>query len=1134
MEERGRGSIDSSRCPSAIDSIPVAAASIPAAITEEGSPVDRRIADVVVKHAEMMHHLLESEALESLESIAAQQRSRAAALRKESSDLKDEESAKVVPGTFLLNGPEDFESWGKSPRVKLLIIARQKKVSAKPMQKILEQFVQFSEFDIGLLSEHMLFNVPIEGWPRCQCLIAFQSSGYPLEKVDRYAQLVRPFMVNDVSMQKLLLDRRDVFRVLRENGIPVPPHMIVSRDQGAQPVLIEREDVIICGDQSIQKPFVEKPVNADNHEIYVYFASSDGGGAQYLFRKAQDRSSEFLPDLNNVHQDGSYIYEEFVPTGGTDIKVYTVGATYAHAEGRKSPVVDGKVLRDHSGKEVRCPIMLNAFEKEIAAKVVKAFKQNVCGFDLLRTQGKSYVCDVNGWSFVKRAPKYYTDCAHLLRTIMLEAVAPALLRRERLQRPLQPALHVLQPRTRSGDVELRCVIAVVRHGDRTPKQKMKMRLQRGSEFLALFERFATDFKQELKLKTKPQLECVLSTARAVLARPRAPEDEEDYERVQQIEQVLNRSPIIGINRKVQLKPLAWETVNDREAVTEAQLILKWGGELTEDWFTVSEEAGHFFRENMYPSSQESGLLRLHSTYRHDLKMYSSDEGRVQMTAASFAKGLLDLEGDLPPILVSLVRKDKAANTLLDDTSAARRIMDQVKQRLHTLLSTDAPMAELAEQLDALATPAIQRSLAIIDNPRVALRRLYATLIKLVERIRALPPDTPPLSEDESVKLFLYRWEKLEKDFYNKKKDHFDVSKIPDIYDQLKYDVYHNSHLDLPEIKEMFLLAQALADVTVVQEYGITRAEKLEIGAKIAKPLVEKLVHDLRIAAGKISKHVDFQNEITHRLHRVGEGYESIGNVKSPGRHVRTRLYFTSESHIHSLFNLLRYGDYSNGTATPPSRRQSFSTSVPGPAGMTVSALPPPIGTPMPTPMSTTFSTPVMTPTQPFPPTLSQLPPGPAAAAAAATAVGEKEHGETPPPPLAGPEVAALLRSPVGLRAILSSPFTSLVDGEAREAARETARDFSSTYFANLTELNYLTHIVCRLYERPDLPEGSDDKYFVEWLFTPGMTLCNPGQPYTPDVAPFVRLHTPMPLAKVEKFFESVIEMSSSGLESPAL
>ena len=32
-----------------------------------------------------------------------------------------------------------------------------------------------------------------------------------------------------------------------------------------------------------------------------------------------------------------------------------------------------------------------------------------------------------------------------------------------------------------------------------------------------------------------------------------------------------------------------------------------------------------------------GLLRLHSTYRHDLKIYASEEGRVQMTAAAFAK-----------------------------------------------------------------------------------------------------------------------------------------------------------------------------------------------------------------------------------------------------------------------------------------------------------------------------------------------------------------------------------------------------------------------------------------------------------------------------------------------------------------
>ena len=72
------------------------------------------------------------------------------------------------------------------------------------------------------------------------------------------------------------------------------------------------------------------------------------------------------------------------------------------------------------------------------------------------------------------------------------------------------------------------------------------------------------------------------------------------------------------------------------------LIMKWGGELTPLGKYQSEQLGQMFR-CMYPGSNGAsakkghGLLRLHSTFRHDLKIYASDEGRVQTTAAAFAK-----------------------------------------------------------------------------------------------------------------------------------------------------------------------------------------------------------------------------------------------------------------------------------------------------------------------------------------------------------------------------------------------------------------------------------------------------------------------------------------------------------------
>lgn len=108
-----------------------------------------------------------------------------------------------------------------------------------------------------------------------------------------------------------------------------------------------------------------------------------------------------------------------MPTDGFDIKVYTVGEIYAHAEARRCPSIDGKVQRDEStGKEIRYPVNLNHEEKEMARRICLEFKQDICGFDMLRCGGKTYVCDVNGFSFVKTSFKYYEDCAMQLRRII--------------------------------------------------------------------------------------------------------------------------------------------------------------------------------------------------------------------------------------------------------------------------------------------------------------------------------------------------------------------------------------------------------------------------------------------------------------------------------------------------------------------------------------------------------------------------------------------------------------------------------------------------------------------------------------------------------------------------------------------
>lgn len=953
-----------------------------------------------------------------------------------------------------------------------------------------------SQFECVFFGDHIILDAPVEQWPDCDVLIAFHSYGYPLDKAEEYVKLRQPFVLNDLSMQRDLMDRRRVYDLLEESGIDVPRHVYMSRDgyksrtnkfktmismstpneknkdknimftktDSNEVELIEHDDFIEVGGVVIHKPFVEKPVDADDHNIAIYYPASAGGGCKKLFRKIGNRSSEFYSDINDVRRDGSFIYEQFVETQGTDVKMYTVGPDYGHAEARKSPAIDGIVERNKDGKEVRFPVILTMREKEIARRIVVVFKQQVCGFDLLRVQEGdslvSYVCDVNGWSFVKNSRKYYDDCAQLLTEHMLAAVKPKALMgfsaldplmktieemedtdcdittpkkklncnnvfstnratmfssctttlmqsdishstipvtgnispmfssslngNGNLFDPLQKqhlmqsaatleegAVHVreipdmlvhvpvsmsvsssmavdetyltVQHFPKTHQQELRCVIVVIRHGDRTPKQKLKIAMTE-PHVLEYFHRHSSNCRKDLKVKAKKPMTEFLDTLKIMIACKEQKawsgesinrEDQDMLYKLRHMRDILERWKIGGLNRKLQVKPRKWKEYIEANTeiiirCVEVQVILKWGGNLTKLGEKQSIALGQRLRHDLYPDAPGGGILRLHSTFRHDLKIKTSDEGRVMKTAAAFAKGLLELEGEIPPILVSLVHKEKDSLHMLDPSGnkEVKKELEACKLKVNHKLQEDYEYKSTTiQEHESILGPShltsLHKALKAINNPRTTLFSIRQTIAELLgqldDMLGLMANDKGSRSEGENDKvgregnetlsgIKLYkgetllelteRWRLLHKKLYNEEFDKFDLSRVPDVHDNVRFDMLHNPHFGLTKtLEKLYTLAKLMADCVVPQEYGTTIDEKRSIGNKMCRALLEKIKYDLIIA--RTDNQVDMR-------YMINMDYTADLPINTMGRRVRTRLYFTSESHLHTLLNVLRF------------------------------------------------------------------------------------------------------------------------------------------------------------------------------------------------------------------------------------
>ncbi|RDA86955.1 hypothetical protein CP532_6719 [Ophiocordyceps camponoti-leonardi (nom. inval.)] len=898
------------------------------------------------------------------------------------------------------------------------ICALDVKARSKPSRNILNRLIANREFDVIVFGDKVILDEAVENWPICDYLISFYSDGFPLDKAIAYVKARKPFSVNDVPMQQVLWDRRVCLRLLDKIQVRTPKRLEVSRDGGpavltaemskhirdisgitlqpteSQGVPVPRHveltddgDVLSVDGALLRKPFVEKPTSGEDHNIIIYFPKSSGGGARKLFRKIGNKSSDYLPELNvprAITEPGSsYIYESFMQVDNAeDVKAYTVGPHYCHAETRKSPVVDGIVRRNTHGKELRYVTGLSAEEKEVASKISSTFGQRVCGFDLLRASGKSYVIDVNGWSFVKDNDDYYDHCANILKDMFVKerlrrgGVTPPIPSpaisdidplaraaqgiRDREQQsqagsasasvsraasgttillsgsqhaesaravseaasnkaesavnssphstettsPVLPppppdltsggsvsasssirtsAAHV--PATQPQDDEaaaapppppkhswkLKGMVCVIRHADRTPKQKYKFTFHT-EPFIALLK----GHQEEVLLIGEAALASVIQAVDVALE-----EGVEDMVKLKALRNVLVKKGSWA-GTKVQIKPMFRNKKETRQPVPDAseiapkaaapgpdenesvdeegrrkppkrqdslsgvtmskftaaeerlvldklQLIVKWGGEPTHSARYQSQELG----ENM-----RNDLKLLNRDVLDEVHVFSSSERRVTASAQIWAASFLGRK-DVAEDFIT-IRKN-----LLDDSNAAKDEMDKVKKKLKGLLRKGNERPAQFAWPDNMPEPSeVQtRVVQLMNFHRRVMHHNYGKICNGTSVSSVSNASTDKLTGEgsntslssglshanavnsiqsrwcsgEDAELFRERWEKLFAEFCDGEK--VDPSKISELYDTMKFDALHNRQF----LEWVFTPPKAMLD----EEYGVksTSAEE---------------------------------------------------------------------------------------------------------------------------------------------------------------------------------------------------------------------------------------------------------------------------------------------------------------------
>merc|ERR1719356_683227 len=180
-------------------------------------------------------------------------------------------------------------------------------------------------------------------------------------------------------------DRDWLLQKVREQGGPTPDYVTCMREGGHSPMLEEHEDWVVIDGKRISKPFVEKPVDRRNRDIYVYYPKRAGGG-RALVATRESGDVQYVCDFEQVSQvrrEGSFIYQEYFQNEGFVVQAVCVGG-YAYG----NAVPSGMFTRPSGarGGDRFCPVILRQEEKRIAERLHRVLRQALFGITFVRTQ----------------------------------------------------------------------------------------------------------------------------------------------------------------------------------------------------------------------------------------------------------------------------------------------------------------------------------------------------------------------------------------------------------------------------------------------------------------------------------------------------------------------------------------------------------------------------------------------------------------------------------------------------------------------------------------------------------------------------------------------------------------------------